>query len=119
MLLCAVPLAKLLHLVTALQRGLGRRRENCATAGGGGGHVIPVGSLQIGAAESVPAVPIGQDQGLGLVLSPARWWDPAGFGLRGGHGCRGEGEGEGEGGKRWFWCVMVVGFVDIVGWWMR
>lgn len=110
--------------MTALQRGLGRRGGNCATAGGGGGHVIPVGSLQIGAAESVPAVPVGQDQGLGLVWRPARWWDPAGFGLRGGHGCRGEGEGDGEGGERWFWfwlwwCVMVVGFVDIVGWWMR
>ncbi|XP_024196262.1 ethylene-responsive transcription factor ERF110-like [Rosa chinensis] len=49
-----------------------------------GGDVVPVGGFQIGAAESEPAVAVGEDEGSGLIPSPAGGWDPAGFGEGGG-----------------------------------
>lgn len=81
--------------MAALQRGL-RRRGGGGGRGGGLGDVVPVGGFEIGAAEGEPAVAVGEDEGLGLVLGPAGRWDPAGFGDDGGgHGWRGGGFGGG------------------------
>ena len=67
----AVPLPQLLHLVTALHGGLGRRRGGAATSDRIR-HLLPVSRLQIPAPERVPFLAIRVDQRDGLVVRPAR-----------------------------------------------
>lgn len=62
LLLGAVALAELLHLVAALGGGLGGGGVGAA-AGDGGGNRVPVGRAEVTAAEGVPAVAVGVDQG--------------------------------------------------------
>lgn len=71
LLLSTVPLAELLHLVAALGGGL-RRGGVGAAASDGGGHSVPVGSPEVAAAESVPAVTVGFNEDQGFDLGPTR-----------------------------------------------
>lgn len=67
----AVSFSELLHLVTALHGGFGRRGVRAAS-GDGLGDFLPVGSLEVAAAEGVPFVAVGVNEGDGLVVRPAR-----------------------------------------------
>ena len=55
-----VPFPQLLHLVTALQGGLGRRRGGVVKSDRIR-HLLPVGRLQIPVPEQVPFLAIGVD----------------------------------------------------------
>lgn len=70
----AVALAEFLHLVAALGGGLGWGGVGAA-AGDGGGNRVPVGGAEVAAAEYVPPVTVGFDQGEGFGLGPARGWE--------------------------------------------
>jgi len=62
----AVALAKLLHFVAALDRGFGRGGVGAAV-GHGVGDLLPVGGLEVAAAEGVPLVAVGVDEGEGFI----------------------------------------------------
>ncbi|KAG4992566.1 hypothetical protein JHK87_026023 [Glycine soja] len=77
----AVPFAELLHLVAALHGGFGRGGGVGALRRDGVGHLLPMGGLEVGAAEGVPFVAVGVDEGGGFLGGSSRE--------------------EGDGGRRW------------------
>ena len=113
----AVAFAELLHLVAALHGGFRRGGGVGALRGDGVGHLLPVGSLQVGAAEGVPFVAVGVDEGGGFLRGPAGRRKAAG----GGGGRRREREGDGRGwvgvgggrrgGHGWWWREKKIGFL--------
>lgn len=88
--------------MAALNGGFGRRSVGAAL-GDGVSHLLPVGGFEIAAAEGVPLVAVGVDEGEGFVRGPAGRREAAGGGGDGGSGGGGgrEGdEGERDGGGR-------------------
>lgn len=90
----AVALAELLHFVTALDGGFGRGGVGAAACDGVG-DLLPVGGLEVAAAEGVPLVAVGVDEGEGFIGGPAGRGEAASGGGWGGEGDEGEGDGGG------------------------
>jgi len=62
----AVALAELLHFVAALDGGFGRRGVGAAVCYGVG-DLLPVGGLEVAAAEGIPLITVGVDEGEGFI----------------------------------------------------
>lgn len=102
----AVALTKLLHFVATLDGGFGRRSVGAAL-GDGVGDLLPVRGFKVAAAEGVPLVAVGVDEGEGLIGGPAGRRKAAGGGRSGDGGGEGDrDEGEGESGGRIGWRRM-------------
>lgn len=63
-----IPLPKLLHLVATLDGGLGGSGR--AASGDIVGHLLPVVGTEVAAAEGVPLIFVGFDEGDGLFRGP-------------------------------------------------
>ena len=94
----AVALAELLHFVAALDGGFGRGGVGAAACDGVG-DLLPVGGLEVAAAEGVPLVAVGVDEGEGFIGGPAGRREAAGGGWSE-DGDEGEGDGSGGIGRR-------------------
>lgn len=82
--LCPIPFTELLHLVPALDGGFRRVSGGAATVDIVG-DFLPVGGAEVAAAEGVPLVAVGVDEGGGFLGRPARRREAAGGGDGGWH----------------------------------